>query len=79
MPQAPRGLDCRLRAPPGDGLPAAVQEAVQAHFHGEPETVPPPKRRWYGVGKRQLAPDIHIRGHGCRTAGLSGSPLKTEQ
>lgn len=23
-------------------MPAAIQEAVQAHFHGEPETVPPP-------------------------------------
>ncbi len=23
-------------------LPAAIQEAVQAHFHGEPETVPAP-------------------------------------
>ncbi len=23
-------------------LPAAIQEAVEAHFHGEPETVPPP-------------------------------------
>ena len=23
-------------------LPAAIPEAVQAHFHGEPETVPPP-------------------------------------
>ena len=42
MPQARRGLNCRLRTPPGDGLSAAVQAAVQAHFHGEPETVPPP-------------------------------------
>lgn len=24
------------------GLPAAIQEAVQAHFHGEPQAVPPP-------------------------------------
>lgn len=24
------------------GLPAAIQEAVQAHFHGEPEAVPSP-------------------------------------
>lgn len=25
-----------------DDLPAAIQEAVQAHFFGEPESVPPP-------------------------------------
>lgn len=25
-----------------DGIPAAIQEAVEAHFHGEPETIPAP-------------------------------------
>ena len=38
-----------------------------------------PQGALFDLGERQLAPDIHIRGYGCRTAGLSGLPLKTEQ
>lgn len=33
---------CFAAADTWDGLPAAIQEAVQAHFYGEPEAVPPP-------------------------------------
>lgn len=33
---------CFAAADEWDALPAAIQEAVQAHFHGEPEAVPPP-------------------------------------
>lgn len=33
---------CFAAADTWEGLPAAIQEAVQAHFHGEPETVPAP-------------------------------------
>ena len=52
-------------------LPAAIQEAVQAHFHGEPETVPPP------TPLEQLAkhPDYQGGGTGevrsCRSKTLS--------
>ena len=33
---------CFSAADEWDDLPQAIQEAVQAHFHGEPEAVPPP-------------------------------------
>ncbi|MDZ7857848.1 type II toxin-antitoxin system HicB family antitoxin [Sphaerotilus sp.] len=33
---------CFAAADEWEGLPAAVQEAVQAHFHGEPDAVPAP-------------------------------------
>ncbi|TXT41351.1 MAG: hypothetical protein FD135_407 [Comamonadaceae bacterium] len=33
---------CFSAADEWSDLPAAIQEAVQAHFHGEPEAVPPP-------------------------------------
>lgn len=33
---------CFAAADEWDALPAAIQEAVQAHFHGEPEAVPAP-------------------------------------
>jgi predicted RNase H-like HicB family nuclease len=33
---------CFAAADEWDGLPAAIQEAVQAHFYGEPEAVPQP-------------------------------------
>lgn len=33
---------CFAAADHWEALPAAIQEAVQAHFHGEPEAVPPP-------------------------------------
>ena len=33
---------CFAAADEWSDLPAAIQEAVQAHFHGEPETVPSP-------------------------------------
>lgn len=33
---------CFSAADAWDELPAAIQEAVEAHFHGEPEAVPPP-------------------------------------
>jgi predicted RNase H-like HicB family nuclease len=33
---------CFAAADDWAGLPAAIQEAVQAHFHGEPEAVPAP-------------------------------------
>ena len=33
---------CFAAADTWDGLPAAIQEAVQAHFHDEPGSVPPP-------------------------------------
>ena len=33
---------CFSAADEWSGLPAAIQEAVQSHFHGEPETVPQP-------------------------------------
>lgn len=33
---------CFSAADDWTGLPAAIQEAVQAHFHGEPESVPAP-------------------------------------
>lgn len=33
---------CFAAADEWDGLPAAVQEAVQAHFYGEPDAVPAP-------------------------------------
>ena len=33
---------CFAAADTWEGLPAAIQEAVQAHFHGEPEVVPVP-------------------------------------
>jgi predicted RNase H-like HicB family nuclease len=33
---------CFAAADEWDGLPAAIQEAVEAHFHGEPEAVPAP-------------------------------------
>ncbi|MEX8503275.1 MAG: type II toxin-antitoxin system HicB family antitoxin [Leptothrix ochracea] len=37
-------------------LPAAIQEAVQAHFYGEPETVPAP------TPLEQLLRDAHYEG-----------------
>lgn len=33
---------CFAAADEWDGLPGAIQEAVQAHFHDEPEAVPAP-------------------------------------
>jgi predicted RNase H-like HicB family nuclease len=33
---------CFAAADDWEALPAAIQEAVQAHFHGEPDAVPPP-------------------------------------
>ena len=33
---------CFSAADHWDDLPAVIQEAVEAHFHGEPEAVPPP-------------------------------------
>jgi predicted RNase H-like HicB family nuclease len=33
---------CFAAADEWTDLPGAIQEAVQAHFYGEPETVPPP-------------------------------------
>jgi predicted RNase H-like HicB family nuclease len=33
---------CFAAADEWEGLPAAIQEAVEAHFHDEPEAVPPP-------------------------------------
>ena len=33
---------CFAAADTWEGLPAAIQEAVQAHFHGEPEAMPAP-------------------------------------
>lgn len=33
---------CFAAADEWQGLPAAVQEAVEAHFHGEPDAVPAP-------------------------------------
>ena len=33
---------CFSAADDWSDLPAAIQEAVQAHFHGEPDAVPPP-------------------------------------
>ena len=33
---------CFAAADEWDGLPAAIQEAVQAHFHEDPESVPSP-------------------------------------
>ena len=33
---------CFAAADARDDLPAAIQEAVQAHFYGEPDAVPPP-------------------------------------
>ena len=33
---------CFAAADEWDGLPAAIQEAVEAHFHGEPEAMPAP-------------------------------------
>jgi predicted RNase H-like HicB family nuclease len=33
---------CFAAADEWEGLPAAIQEAVEAHFYAEPDTVPPP-------------------------------------
>jgi predicted RNase H-like HicB family nuclease len=33
---------CFAAADEWEGLPAAIQEAVEAHFHDEPDSVPPP-------------------------------------
>ena len=53
---------CFAAADDWEGLPAAIQEAVQAHFHEEPEAVPAPtplqvlaRRREYRGGVWLLA------------------------
>jgi len=38
----PDFVGCHSAADTWDALPAAIQEAVEAHFHGEPGTVPAP-------------------------------------
>lgn len=47
---------CFAAADRWDDLPGAIQEAVQAHFYGEPETVPPP------TPLDQLATDARFQG-----------------
>jgi predicted RNase H-like HicB family nuclease len=47
---------CFAAADEWEELPAAIQEAVQAHFYGEPETVPAP------TALEQLARDPQYQG-----------------
>lgn len=47
---------CFAAADHWDDLPAAIQEAVQAHFYGEPESVPAP------TPLEQLAGDARFQG-----------------
>lgn len=47
---------CFAAADDWAALPAAMQEAVQAHFHGEPDAVPQP------TALEQLAADAHYSG-----------------
>ncbi|MCK6424578.1 MAG: type II toxin-antitoxin system HicB family antitoxin [Burkholderiaceae bacterium] len=49
---------CFAAADRWDDLPAAIQEAVQAHFCGEPESVPAP------TPLEQLAGDARFQGGG---------------
>jgi predicted RNase H-like HicB family nuclease len=39
---SPNFPGCFSAADDWNDLPAAIQEAVEAHFHGEPDAVPPP-------------------------------------
>jgi predicted RNase H-like HicB family nuclease len=47
---------CFAAADEWEGLPAAIQEAVEAHFHDEPEGIPPP------TPLEQLAHDPQYQG-----------------
>jgi len=47
---------CFAAADGWDDLPGAIQEAVQAHFYGEPDAVPPP------TPLDQLAGDARFQG-----------------